>query len=70
MVVDVTRNIVPLKLAQAVDRFAAEIDAIGYVQTVDATVSSGRASFLTWKDPIGDHIAFRDAEGWYEYERV
>ena len=60
----------PTKLRKVVDELDDAMGAIGYIPDADFTYQGGSVKLVTWNDPTGHHIAFRDSRGWYSYEAL
>jgi len=67
---EIVRGTVPERLVRAAARFEEEMDAITYIGRVAASYHDGKFTLLQWSDASGDHIAFKDDKGWYEYKEA
>ena len=66
----VERETMPTPLRNALGAFERELSAVGYVTSAEPTYRNGKCVLVTWRDPNGYHVAFKDKDGWYEYASV
>lgn len=57
----------PTSLLKALERFEFELQAITYVTGINVSYSNGEISYISWDEPHGHHLAFKNNEGWRCY---